>query len=31
MIEDLKMALEVYRINGTTTADNMSVKIVCDF
>ena len=31
MIKDLKMALEVYRIDGTTTVDNMSVDIVCDF
>lgn len=31
MIESLKLALEVYRLDGTTNPDNMSVKILFDF
>lgn len=31
MIESLKLALEVYRLDGTTNSDNMSVKILFDF
>ena len=31
MIESLKLALEVYRLDGTTNSDNMSVKILFNF
>lgn len=31
MLEDLKLALEVYRVDGTSDPSNLAVQVVCDF